>query len=140
MVPDALGEIADAVRERQRLLEVLEGVLLLEVMVIDHVPLAAEIGQEGLDLAVVERRHAAFAWHALHRREVASHHAALAAASRSATISSAAAPVEIPPASPRANTSASVSPICRRRSATRSSSSSSISYDTRWITPPAFTT
>src|SRR5262245_34826785 len=141
VVVDALGELADTVREVERLLEVLEAVLLHEVVVLHDRPAAAEVLEVALDLLVGERRDATPARDAFHRREVAGHQAfPRPASSRCRTIASAAAAVEIPRSSATRNTSRRVSPIARRRRSRAGRSSPSSSSDARWMIPPAFTT
>ncbi len=58
MMVDLLGQLADPVGELQRLAEVLEPVLLLQVMPVDDLPAAAEPLRELAQLATRQRQYA----------------------------------------------------------------------------------
>jgi hypothetical protein len=64
MVPLGFRNGADAVRKRQRLREIGKRELLLEVMLIDDAPVAAELFRQRRQLLPFQRRHAAAAGNA----------------------------------------------------------------------------
>jgi hypothetical protein len=59
VVPFGLGYGAHRIRERERAREVVEAVLLLEVVPVDNVPTAAELGRQLFELLAPQGRHAA---------------------------------------------------------------------------------
>ncbi len=65
MVTLCFGKLTNSYREVQRLSKIVEVVLLLEVVFLDHLPIATQLGAIGRQFITRQRRHPTPAWHTL---------------------------------------------------------------------------